>query len=380
MTNSSFPYQSVARLIALYLPQFHTIPENDLWWGTGFTEWVNVKKAKPRFPNHQQPRVPTTLGYYDLQNLAIQATQAKMAREHGIEAFCYYHYWFNGKLLLEKPLELLLANPQVPHAFCLCWANENWTRRWDGQNREVLIAQDDATYDALAHATYLAQTFLDTRYVRVDDKPVFVIYRANLIPTLATRLKQLKAALTTLGVPEILVFAMARGEPIDQELLRAGIDQLIDFQPSEDIPPNGVNLAHLLTVTGKLLSGYVKPNITQWTPKLEFDLVFDYAQVSQQQMNTVLKDKHIPCVFPSWDNSSRRRAGAVIIQNQNANLFAAWLERSIEKVQHRPTSERIVFINAWNEWAEGCYLEPDELNQDVFLQTIKSVLERRKGL
>jgi lipopolysaccharide biosynthesis protein len=366
--------QAKARVVALHLPQFHPIAENDLWWGKDFTEWTNVRKAKPRFKDHDQPRIPTTLGYYDLRDETIRSAQANMAKSHGIEAFCYYHYWFNGKLLLERPLEAILESNEPKFSFCLCWANENWTRRWDGENQEVLIAQDYNNDDSKAHAKYLVQFFQDQRYLRIHQNPVFIIYRANLIPNLRQRLTNLQAALGALGIPKVHFYAMSRGEPLDSTLLEAGIERLIDFEPSEGNPVNGVDFAHLKTVVSKLLTGYVKPHIRQILPNLMFDLVFDYRQIVQQKMQSTLKKLHIPCVFPNWDNSSRRKNQALIIQNRDEKLFQAWVEKSIAKILHQPFEERLIFINAWNEWAEGCYLEPDQHNQDRFLQAVKQAV------
>lgn len=360
-----------ARLVALYLPQFHAIPENDQWWGTGFTEWTNVKKAQPRFVGHQQPRVPTELGYYDLRDAATRSRQAQLAQAHGIEAFCYYHYWFDGKLLLEQPLERMLEQSEPNFSFCLCWANENWTRRWDGQNKEVLIAQDYDHYDAVLHASYLLKAFADPRYLRVDGKPIFIYYRANIIPDFALKMRALKNALADLGILDLYCCAMARGEPIDSHLLASGVEQLIDFQPAEGIPATGVDAAHVWKITKQLLSGYVKPLIRAVFPKPNFDMVFNYKLLSSQQMQRTLQPKHIPCVFPCWDNSSRRKHEAHIMQNSDASQFQKWLDISIVKVQNKPAQERLVFINAWNEWAEGCYLEPDEQHGDRFLQAVK---------
>ncbi len=368
--------QTKARVVVFHLPQFHPIPENDLWWGQGFTEWSNVRKAKPRFKDHDQPRIPTTLGYYDLRDESVRRAQSQMAQIHGIEAFCYYHYWFNGKLLLERPLESLLESHEPKMSFCLCWANENWTRRWDGENQEVLIAQDYDNDDAEAHAKYLARYFQDQRYLRINQNPVFVIYRANLIPNLGQRLKNLQSALDALGIPKVYFYAMSRGEPVDTTLLKSGIERLIDFEPSEGNPVNGVHFLHLKTVISKLLTGYVKPHIRRLLPHLEFDLVFDYRQIATQKMRTALKKYHIPCVFPNWDNSSRRKNQAVIIQNRDEKLFQAWIEKTIEKISDQPFEERFIFINAWNEWAEGCYLEPDQHNQDKFLQALKRAVTK----
>ncbi len=200
---------------------------------------------------------------------------------------------------------------------------------------------------------------------------MFIIYRANLIPNLEQRLINLQTALAELGIPKVHFYAMSRGEPLDTRLLDAGIERLIDFEPSEGNPVNGVDFSHVKTVVSKLLTGYVKPHIRRLYPNLEFDLIFDYRQIARQKMLSTLKKLHIPCVFPNWDNSSRRKNQAVIIQNRDDKLFQAWIEKTIEKISDQPLEERLIFINAWNEWAEGCYLEPDQQNQDRFLQAVK---------
>ena len=179
---SSRPDTGGVRSIAFYLPQFHPIPENDEWWGEGFTEWTNVRRARPLFPGHHQPELPGPLGFYDLRDSNVRDAQADLARSHGIDAFCYYHYWFGGRRLLERPFDEVLASGRPDLPFCLCWANEPWTRAWDGSDRKVLVHQDYSEDDDRRHISWLIEAFKDERYVRVDGKPLFLVYRADAMP------------------------------------------------------------------------------------------------------------------------------------------------------------------------------------------------------
>jgi lipopolysaccharide biosynthesis protein len=361
------------KAIAFYLPQFHPIPENDRWWGKGFTEWTNVAQARPLFPGHYQPHIPADLGFYDLRLEETRIAQAELAREYGIYGFCYYHYWFNEKMLLERPFNEVLASGKPDFPFCLCWANENWTRAWDGLERDVLISQDYANYDVSEHFEWLQAAFSDPRYIRIDNKPLFLIYRADQIPDLRERVRQMREAGRLLGHDGLYLCAVKNTQfsLSDRQAIDAGFDALIDFQPnSKQIP---------------LIKRDFPENASKFSLKNIRNLFLrrkpDYGCLSYQKFVQTIIDsplpeqKTFPSVFPSWDNSPRRNSGPTIIQNDDAALFGKLLSSSISKVQKYPAEERLVFINAWNEWAEGCHLEPDLRNGRKFLQAVKNALE-----
>lgn len=368
----------MTRSIAFYLPQFHPIPENDHWWGEGFTEWTNVRKAEPRFSGHYQPQQPGELGYYDLLNPLVRQAQADLAREHGIHGFCYYHYWFNGKMLLEKPFQEVIASREPDFPFCLCWANENWTRAWDGLDREVLIAQDYADYDHMAHFNWLAKAFADSRYILVDGKPLLLIYRAEQIPQLKQLLIDWRLAARESGLPGLYLcavknmqFALSWDESLD-----LGLDALVDFQPN----PRDVAAANCSGFSA--LSGKAQRFMEKLlNPRLRGVHRYSYDKIVRMSLQKPpSKERVFPCVFPSWDNSARRSTNVTVIQNDDAELYGKWLFDAVERVACLPAEERIVFINAWNEWAEGCHLEPDKQNGRRFLEATREVMIRSAAM
>ena len=231
-TSQEPPAESAKRrLIAFYLPQFHPIPENDQWWGKGFTEWTNVTKARPLFPGHYQPHLPSDLGFYDLRLPEVREAQAAIARQHGIHGFCYYHYWFNGRRMLEQPFNDVLALGQPDFPFCLCWANENWTRNWDGGHREMLVPQSYSAADDHRHIDWLLRAFEDPRYIQIDDRPLMVIYRPRQLPNIHQTLDIWREAAVKRGFKGLYIcrvenFADERGDPT-----RLGFDASIEFQP-----------------------------------------------------------------------------------------------------------------------------------------------------
>jgi lipopolysaccharide biosynthesis protein len=355
------------KLIAFFLPQFHRISENDRWWGDGFTEWTNVKKTTPRFSGHHQPHVPVNSNYYDLSDQDVMIEQAKLAQKHGISGFCFYHYWFNGHKLLERPIEMMLESGKPDFPFMLCWANENWTRRWDGQDAEILIAQSYEMHDFEAHAKYLAAFMLDQRYIKIDEKPALAIYRADYLPDLQIFLQKIRESLKNAGVKDVLLLAMSRSTTIDSSLLKSGVDQIIDFRPDQKNVEKVTIWRKILRIASQYFMGERSLIFSSLFPKLAYSFRFDYKSYVKRNMEQKLLNRHIPCVFPTWDNSARRKHHATIIQNSDPNLYQFWLEDSIQRVQNR-SMEQVVFINAWNEWAEGCHLEPDMMNGDFFLK------------
>ncbi len=359
------------RYISFYLPQFHPIKENDLWWGEGFTEWRNVVKAKPRFANHNQPHTPADLGFYDLRSPEIRQRQISLANTYGVDAFCYYHYWFNGKRLLHEPLDDFLSNKNYNHSFCLCWANENWTRAWDGAEREILIAQDYTDDDWKQHIEWLGEVFCDSRYMRINDKPLFLIYRTGLIPDLREKISVWRDIYKKKYNGDLYLCSVNSNfnQISEDDLIKTGFDAVVDFQPSEKCYPPKHILKRLVRRTKEKINNVLR-NLGV-NERICFDASnrISYGEVMKNAVEMKQPDqyKQFPCVMPSWDNSARR-SSPTIIQNNNAVLYGKWLASAHEKALMYPEEEQLVFINAWNEWAEGCHLEPDQCNGLKFLE------------
>jgi len=337
------------RAIAIYLPQFHPIQENDEWWGKGFTEWTNVAKAKPRFPGHYQPQLPADLGFYDLRLPEIRQQQADMARQYGIHGFCYYHYWFNSRRILERPFEEVLASGSPDFPFCLCWANENWTKRWDGRETDVLLKQEYSEQDDLDHIRYLAKVFADPRYIRVDGKPVFIIYRTELFPDIQRTTDTWREEAHRLGIGELYLVRVERfARSINP--IQLGFDAAMEFQPDLATYPNrvlGGRKRYLLDKLGLQSSPYQR------------DEIYLYEDYINKAMDKAKVDyKRFPCVTPAWDNSARRKENALIIHDSTPALYERWLKHTIDTFVPYSKEENLIFINAWNEWAEGNHLEP----------------------
>lgn len=352
------PNSIPVRLIAFYLPQFHAIPENNRWWGDGFTEWTNVRPAKPQFESHYQPRIPGELGYYDLLDDAVQLRQVELAKLYGIGAFCFYTYWFAGKLLLEKPIENYLKNQSLDLPFCLCWANENWSRRWDGLDSHTLIEQQHSPEDDINFIKYLKKYFDDTRYVRVNDKPLLLVYRPTLLPDAKQTAGRWRQWCRMNGVGEIFLaytqsFDMAN--PKDY-----GFDAAIEF------PPINASL----------------PNITEKVKPLNSDFdssVYDWSVLAKRSRNYSKTNYMLfRGVNPSWDNTARRKNKGSVLLNSSPCGYQDWLVNAIKETcsNFAKNQERIIFINAWNEWAEGAYLEPDERYGYAYLEATRLALLR----
>ena len=329
------------KAIAFYLPQFHAIKENDEWWGPGFTEWSNVRPAEPQFAEHYQPHEPhPDLGYYDLTKPEILERQAALARSAGIYGFCYYYYWFGGKRLLERPLDAMLASGRPEMPFCFCWANEHWSRRWDGREREILIAQSHSPEDDLAIIADLARGFSDQRYIRIEGAPLLLVYRPALLPDACSTFQRWRDWCRDQGIGP-LHLAGVKGFGCD-EAGKWGLDSLVEFPPND----SGAQQLPHDAVAGK--------------PDFEGKL-FDYRQVRA----ACLKPGRPPYrlfrgVMPSWDNTARRKNRGSVFVKSSPGAFANWLRSTVARTREEHDPEhRIVFINAWNEWAEGCHLEPD---------------------
>lgn len=353
------------RSIAVVLPQFHPIPENDEWWGKGFTEWTNVAQAKPLFKDHYQPHIPSDLGFYDLRLAEAREAQAKIAKEHGIYGFCYYHYWFNGKRLLDKPIDemLQLKEPDMP--FMLCWANENWTRRWDGLENDILIEQDYSIEDDENHIRWLCENvFSDERYIRVNEKPVFVIYRDDLFPDIKATIELWrKIAEEEYGFKGLYLCAMESfNRNFDPEDI--GFDACIEFSPH-----------HLM----KYLNKPKKKNtfLVNLRSKAKEHLRFtDFKLAVQGSIDRELPAyKLFRSATPSWDNTPRKGENGVIGENSTPSLYSHWLKSLKEKFEPYSAEENFIFINAMNEWAEGNHLEPCHKYGTQYLEATKEAMQ-----
>lgn len=328
------------KAIAFYLPQFHPIPENDRWWGEGFTEWRNVKRAVPQFIGHRQPRRPADLGFYDLRDTDVMRRQIDMAKAHGLHGFCFHHYWFGGKRLLERPVDQFLADATLEMPFCLCWANENWTRRWDGADHEILIAQDHSAEDDLAFLHDLARYLRDPRYIRVDGKPLVIVYRPGLLPAPAETAARWRAEAQRLGFPGLFLVASNAFGFADHRSI--GFDALVEFPPH----------ARAVPIVNESLHFYNADYA---------GMVHDYADIVAAKGGEGAGGAFvIPGVMPGWDNEARRPGRGKVFHGATPELFERWLEAGFARAsENAPAGRRFVFINAWNEWAEAAYLEPD---------------------
>jgi lipopolysaccharide biosynthesis protein len=359
-TVNSIMKSEAIRAIAFHLPQFHPIPENDKWWGKGFTDWTNVAKAKPLFKGHYQPHVPADLGYYDMREPEARAAQAALAREYGVHGFCYYHYWFNGRRLLEQPVNEIVASGKPDFPFCLCWANENWTRRWDGQEQEVLMAQNYGDEDDLNHIRWLADVFRDPRYIRVQGRPLFLVYRLSRLPNPARTVELWRKEARQLGVGEIFL-CNVESFPTDHGMApRHQLDGAVEFAPDYGVMPVRQEpnwLTHKLARRPRTQRLAGQLGLAQ--PWLSHHGIFSYPDLMTNMIGKPpVSYVRFPCVTPSWDNHARRKMGASIYVGSSPALYRKWLGAAVQKAKAAHPEDPIVFINAWNEWAEGNHLEP----------------------
>lgn len=352
-------------VISVVLPQFHPIPENDRWWGKGFTEWTNVVKARPLFKGHYQPHLPGELGFYDLRIPEVRQQQADLAREFGIDGFCYYHYWFNGRRLLNRPVDEILKSGQPDFPFCICWANENWTRAWDGRDREVLMEQQYGPEDDEAHINALLPCLSDPRYIRIGGKPLFIVYKAGNLPDPIRTFDLWRRIAAERGLGELCLAQFeAGGSGTAQDPKALGLDLSIEFTP--DWRNLGGSLystpkARLAMALGLISKAYKNHKIC------------DYKLMSDAAMSKPAPNyPFIRCVSPGFDSTPRRPNNATVILNNTPELYEKWLSKTIDWTKsHNASEHQMVFINAWNEWAEGNYLEPDARDGRGYLEATK---------
>lgn len=351
------PPVKCVRAVAFYLPQFHPIPENDRWWGRGFTEWRNVGRAKPEFLGHYQPRLPGELGYYDLRVPAVQERQVELAKAYGVDAFCFYFYWFGGRILLDLPLRQYLDRPELDLSFCICWANENWTRTWDGLESDVLIAQDHSPEDDTAFIERVSSYMRDPRYLKIGDKPLLLVYRPSLLPDAKQTAERWRGFCRDAGIGEIFLAYTQSFDSVDPAVY--GFDAAVEFPPNNSSPP---------VITGSVVP--VNP-CYQGT-------VYDWRVFVQRSRDYA--DAPYPLfrgVCPSWDNDARKPGRGTILLHSSPAGYREWLfNAAIETARRVPIfEERLIFINAWNEWAEGAYLEPDQRYGYAYLEATRKALQ-----
>lgn len=352
-----------ARAIAFYLPQFHPTPENDEWWGTGFTEWTNTAKAKPMFRGHYQPHVPADLGFYDLRVPEVRRQQAEMARRFGIEGFCYYHYWFAGRRILERPFDEVLSSGEPDFPFCLCWANATWSGIWHGAPDRVLIQQ---TYPGIddheRHFRSLLPAFRDPRYMRVDGVPVFLVFEPHEVPeprAFIDRWKQM-AVEAGLGGIYIVGYEMTVG---GTELIAMGYDAVVKSPPIKRRRWVGARVDPKVWLRNRLDVLLKLPHVTEfrdWAGAARARRVDDYVCY--------------PCVVHAWDNTPRSGVNGYVLRNPSPELYRSLLQSGIDSVAHLEPQQRLVFLKSWNEWAEGNHLEPDLRDGTAYLQAVANVV------
>ncbi|EIZ82170.1 putative glycosyltransferase [Methylobacterium sp. GXF4] len=348
---------SVPKVVAFYLPQYHRVKENDDWWGEGFTEWTNVKKAKPNYKGHAQPHIPLNRNYYDLSQPSVQRDQAELAKKYGISAFCYYMYWFNGRRVLETPLDARLNDSSIAMDFCVCWANENWTRTWDGKEKDILLEQNHSSETDRSFIKDAMKYLAHPRYLRHDDKLVLLVYRVDLMEDSKATAEIWRNEVRLAGLGDLHLCAVqfyGIGDPRDW-----GFDAAVEFPPHGWLVPNNVP-EYPIEYVNQEFAGTV----------LDYKKSVDFAL-----------RKPVPdycwhrCAFPGWDNTARRQNNPHIFANPSPEDFNRWLLNLMRQSMLMASGRQpMVFINAWNEWGEGAHLEPDEENKFAYLEAVQSAL------
>lgn len=342
------PPAADVRLIAFYLPQFHPVPENDEWWGPGFTEWTNVASARRLYPGHRQPRLPGRLGFYDLRVPETRDAQAELARAAGIEAFCYWHYWFgNGRRILERPFEEVLASGRPDFGFCLGWANQSWTGVWHGAQDRVLIQQ---TYpgpdDDRAHFRWMLPALRDARYVRVDGRPLLHVHDPLDLPEPAAWIERWRELAADAGLP--------------------GLYLVTEAPPGFDAAAVGFD-AHFVIPWKEFISSRPRRHkLLERLLRLPRRVPFD--RLSEHVLRGPWPADRHPCVIPNWDNTPRSGRRGVVVTGSAPDRWEDQLRSAIAIARQREPDQRLVFVKSWNEWAEGNHLEPDRLHGDRWLE------------
>lgn len=370
------------KIIAMYFTQLHAIAENDKWWGKGFTDWNNVKKSVPLFDAHYQPRVPLGSDYYDQSRIKTIRAQVELAKKYGIYGFCHYHYWFDGKQLLETPTNLILQNEDIDFPFCLSWANETWSKRWDGRDHDILIKQthppDEESWSR--HFDYLIQAWSDERAIKIDGRPVFVIYRPQKIEKISLMLDYWNKRVREHGLNGVYYIFQKQYEPSDKKCLES-FDAEFQFQPFEAIHSPGYSRS----VSSKQRLRHFIEAMPPFVQKFFWSLLasgkrgyklHQYDEVWRQiiKNNEVAPISIFPGVFVDWDNTARYGDKATVFSGATPERFRYWLQKLVDITSNRPDDMNYIFLNAWNEWAESAYLEPDEKYGYAYLEAVRDVL------
>ena len=346
------------KAVAYYLPQFHEIPENNEWWGEGFTEWVNTKKAKPLFAGHYQPREPhEDIGYYSLSDVNAIRKQAQLARAHGIHGFCIYYYWFHGKTLLTKPIDLLYENKDIDINYCLCWANESWSRTWEGREHDLLMEQKYSPEDDIEFIKSISKYLNDSRYIRVDGKPMINVYNVDRLPSAKATAQRWRKWCRDNGIGEIHLVAT-----LSFEVNSKAHPDKIGFDAYAEFPPHQ-NKALIIS----------PQNISPDNPFT--GIARDYNSISNARNESVFDVPVYPGCTMGWDNTARKGSSASIFLNFSVDNYYRSLRKCIEIAnQRKAIQDNFIFINAWNEWAEGTYLEPDKKMGYTILNTTSQAM------
>lgn len=350
-----------ARVFPFYLPQFHRFPENDAWWGTGFSEWNNVAAAKPMFAGHRQPNLPSDFGYYDLADPSVRPRQYDAAKSAGIEGFMYYHYWFAGERLMDMPVEQLVSSAD-PHPFCLMWANENWTRRWDGGSENVLIAQDHQRVSAERFIDDVMHLITDSRYVRIDGKPLLAVYRITQLPDYESVVQRWRVRAAEQGLPGLFLVSVDVGshmQGLDDDATGHGLDGTMEFPP-HNRRWEGADLTSIEHIRADF-SGHI----------MRYEALVAEAE---EALLVGIEPHRFPGVLVNFDNTARRQYEPDLWVGSNPFTFRRWLRSTVQGLQDRDPEQRVIFINAWNEWAEGAVLEPSQRFGRTYLQAVRSAI------
>ncbi len=350
-----------ARVIAFYLPQFYPIPENNTWWGKGFTEWTFVARARPLFPGHYQPRVPADLGFYDLRLPEARAAQAEMAAAHGIEGFCYWHYWFSGKRLLERPFEEVLALQEPDFPFCLAWANHSWSGIWHGKPGHILMEQAyPGMEDHKRHFQTLLKAFQDPRYIRVDGKPLFLIFKPGLLPDAPAVLDLWQELAQKAGLAGLYMTAIYQAE------------QVPDYKALGFDAATLCNQTKIIYQKDPLPDMSARPRFLRKNNGIPKGLrVYRYRDA----LPDFLEDgDHHPCLVPNWDNTPRAGNRGIVLLDSGPDLFKSQVKKALDKTEGKDPEHRLVFVKSWNEWAEGNHLEPDSVFGRGYLEALRDVV------
>ena len=365
------------KIITYYLPQFHEISENNEWWGKGFTEWVNVKKAKPLFEGHVQPRIPLNNNYYDLSEYETLKWQIGLAKKYHIWGFCFYHYWFGSKLLLQKPMEMLLEHKELDFPFCISWANENWTNQWVSKDPQILVEQEygDQT-EWKRHFEYLLPFFKDSRYIKHDNKPVVVIYKPGNFPAINDMIEYWENLAKDAGFSGICFMSQVSYQMDRSPSSYKKMSYLLAYEPSAEF----VRRTESKSTAIKELKAGIKKIAGKLGIELEGKKLggltkFDYREICECITSREPQDdREVPGFFKNWDNTPRKGIKGTVLTNVSSDIFKEYLQKQVQRnkeIYHKD----FMFFFAWNEWAEGGFLEPDEADGYQYLEAIDEVLK-----